>query len=469
MDRYRSSLKQKIAMVYVIGVSLIALLIVVTWLDIDHIEQTVKAGDVASNLFDTALEIRRFEKNYFLYHTESDYKELLSYISKADEILSKHRPELGIFAAEARIDEIEGGIDRYLQLLELGRDYKGPKEVVWEKDIRSIGRQIVDAAEKIARSEQEIARQTLESARKKLLILILAVMAAIAVGATLFYNKIIQPLKILEHHMDDVSKGDFSPVQMKTRDSEIASLNKAFNKMLHELEERKTYLVESEKLASLGTLLFGVAHELNNPISNISSSAQILREEIESGDIEFKRELIDQIEEGTERAQRIVSSLLDYSRTGTRERKKLKEIIDETLRFLKGEVPTKVALAVDIPDDITLMVDKQKIQQVFINLIKNSIEAIKDSGKVTVEARRNDQSGVISIQISDTGVGMEAGMVQKIFNPFFTTKGAKKGYGLGLFIVHNIIKEHGGSIMVSSEPGYGTKFYIELPVEEAQA
>ena len=228
--------------------------------------------------------------------------------------------------------------------------------------------------------------------------------------------------------------------------------------------------MRSEKLAALGTLLSGVAHELNNPLSNISTSAQLLDEELENGETSFKRQMITQIEEQTDRARDIVRSLLEFSRTKTftRQQLPLKKLLNETIVLVRGQVPTKVDIAIDIPDDIQIFADKQRIQQVFLNLIKNAIDAVEENGHVILSARtiRGKAGGVpeeVEIFVEDDGPGIDPANLRHIFDPFFTTKDVGKGSGLGLFIVHDIIESHGGSIRVESRPGMGTTFILWLP------
>jgi signal transduction histidine kinase len=234
--------------------------------------------------------------------------------------------------------------------------------------------------------------------------------------------------------------------------------------MLRELQWRQQHLIQREKLASLGTLLFGVVHELNNPLSNISTSCQILKEELLEADLQFKQTLLKQIEDETDRARDIVRSILDFSRAGHRQEAALAHIVAESIRLLKAELPPKVELQVEVPPDIVLFVDKQKLRQVFLNLLKNAAEAMPQGGKVLVQAER--KGAQVLIRVSDTGAGMEPEVAEKVFDPFFTTKDRKKGYGLGLFVVHNIIQEHGGDISVESSPGRGTTFTISLEAKE---
>jgi signal transduction histidine kinase len=203
-------------------------------------------------------------------------------------------------------------------------------------------------------------------------------------------------------------------------------------------------------------------------------------------------ELTAQINEQTDRARNIVRSLLDFSRD--REFKKeslsLKRIFEETIQFVRGQVPTRIAITLDVPGDIVIFADKQRIQQALLNLIKNALEAIaSDGGSVAIKAEKrhamddveDEKIGIynylkyrgkctldqdtVDIEIRDTGSGIPLDVITKIFDPFFTTKDVGKGSGLGLFIVHEIIEEHDGCIAVDSEPGKGTTFLIRLPVK----
>ena len=151
---------------------------------------------------------------------------------------------------------------------------------------------------------------------------------AIVIGQILS-RMVVKPLKMLEESMGVIAEGKFERVSIDSHDREILSLANAFNTMLKELELRQRHLVQSEKLASLGTLLSGVAHELNNPLSNISSSCQILTEEIEDTDIAYKKELLSQIDEQTDRARNIVRSLLEFSR----EKVFKKELLQSKIAF----------------------------------------------------------------------------------------------------------------------------------------
>lgn len=463
MKLYPDSLRQKILIGYIAGATLVFAFALLSWSNLNTQQQIVSSGETVSSLFDTTLEIRRFEKNYFLYRTGEDYTELRSYIDQADELLD--REELNLFATPEVVSGLKENLRFYGELL--GEDIFAPGSAGYptlEAMIREKGKEIVTTGEQISANRVEINRQSLDSAKRNLLIGIGLLLVAVFAGGFIFSRKAVRPLSVLEKHMVRITAGEFSLIPVKFRDREFVSLKAAFNKMLLELHERQEYLVESEKYAALGTLVFGVAHELNNPLANISTSTQILKEEIDEGDIEYQKELLGQITEETDRARHIVGSVLNYSRSKERATFLLKDAADETVRLIKAEVPTSIHLLVDIPEDLTVYADRQKIQQVIINLVKNAIDAIDGEGKIRVMALKLDEKNA-EIVIIDNGAGMEPENVDKIFDPFYTSK--KEGYGLGLFIVHNIITEYGGSISVDSYPGKGTTFNIVLPMKES--
>jgi signal transduction histidine kinase len=143
----------------------------------------------------------------------------------------------------------------------------------------------------------------------------------------------------------------------------------------------------------------------------------------------------------------------------------LLETVYEAVRFVKGDLPPKVDIEVDIPDGLTVFADRQGLQQAFLNLLKNGIEAVHGEGKVSIRAKGLPE-GRVEIRFTDTGEGMAQEVLSKIFDPFFTTKDAGEGSGLGLFIVHKIVKENNGTILVQSDKGYGTTFLVALPSQE---
>jgi len=234
-----------------------------------------------------------------------------------------------------------------------------------------------------------------------------------------------------------------------------------------ELKKRSDQLIQSRKLASLGILIAGVAHELNNPLNNISTSIQILVEELEEDNIEYKRNLLLEAEEEVERARDIVKALLEFSREKSLRSKRVqfKKLVEKTISLIKGELPSEIRINMNVPEDIEANLDPKRIQQVLINLISNSVQAMTGGGDLTIKAWKGmeDDAKMLYFQVQDTGHGIPKQDFDKIFDPFFTTRDAGRGSGLGLSISHSVIEQHGGRIDVESVPDEKTKFTVILP------
>lgn len=486
------SLRQKITFGYYAIGALIVGLSLFAFVELRLIEGKVLAGERISEFFDATLEIRRFEKNYFLYRQSADAAENAAYVARAQRLLQDNFADFSSLTEAERVAVLRDGLGRYSRLMTeyVRMQVSGAAQSeALESLIRKAGKEVVTIAEEIARAERKRLQSSLERHRYSLIVsIVVLILLVIAIGQVLS-RMVARPLKHMEESMEAVANGRRDQIDIPSADREIVSLTNAFNHVLHELELRQKHLVRSEKLASLGTLLSGVAHELNNPLSNISTSCQILIEELESADPEFKRELLAQIDEQTGRARNIVRSLLDFARDREfkRETLPLAGLVAETLRFIKGQVPSRVAVVTDIPADIEIQGDKQRLQQVFLNLIKNALEALEGAGEIVIRAVRrgaaqaeeapgrfkflaqcNPAEEAVEIEIRDNGHGIPPEVLPRIFDPFFTTKDVGKGSGLGLFVVYEIIEKHGGCIAAESEPGKGTTFHIRLPLNKAE-
>ncbi|MDP2029590.1 MAG: HAMP domain-containing sensor histidine kinase [Thiobacillus sp.] len=483
-----NSLRQKITFGYYVLATLIVGLSVFAFFELRLIGDKIVAGGYIAEFFDTTLEIRRFEKNIFLYQQAEDLAENRAFIQQAQALLRDHRPAFVSFAGPRQTDALVDSLRRYATLMEAYTASGTAQPDGLENEIRQLGKTIVTAAEVVARAERASLQTSLDRHRQVLAVsIVLLAMVAVGIGL-LVSRRVARPLQRLEEDMAAVASGKLTRLELASADREIASLTQAFNKVMRELELRQQQLLRAEKLASLGTLLSGVAHELNNPLSNISSSCQILLEEGETADPALRDELLEEIDAQTLRARNIVRSLLDFARDREirREVLPLAPLIAETLRFVKGQVPSQVAVALDIPAEVRVVGDRQRLQQVFLNLIGNALEAVDGTGHVSLTARQHPvgqgvpagrnllafgrcthTGEVVDIEVRDDGHGIPADQLPRIFDPFFTTKDVGKGSGLGLFIAFEIVEEHGGCVAVESEPGKGTVFHIRLPIQNS--
>ncbi|HYY57286.1 MAG TPA: ATP-binding protein, partial [Pyrinomonadaceae bacterium] len=234
------------------------------------------------------------------------------------------------------------------------------------------------------------------------------------------------------------------------------------------LEEQ---LQQREKLSSIGLLAAGVAHEINTPLTGVSSYTQMLLGMLAETDP--KHALLQKIRRQTDRATGIVNNLLNFSRTGSMTEfgaVNLNRVLDDTLQLLEPQLrhsQVEIVRAYD-PELPPTYGNAVKLQQVFTNLLLNARDAIPDGGTITLFTASTANDSIV-IEVADTGIGIAPENVAKIYDPFYTTKGVGRGTGLGLAVTYGIVQEHSGHISVESAPGRGTTFRITLPTAGARA
>lgn len=249
-------------------------------------------------------------------------------------------------------------------------------------------------------------------------------------------------------------------------DDEFAYLTTQFNNMIErirlaneELRRKNQMLLQSEKLASIGILASGIAHEINNPLGGIFNCIRMLEEQEGCNNKKY----LELIKDGLERIENTVKKLLWMSRKGDdiREPVKIEELVDHIIEFVKYNVSKKrINIEKDIERDLEILINRSDLEQILLNLMINAIHAIDKDGLIKISGRRDSKK--ISLIVEDNGSGIPQENLNKIFDPFFTTKKQGEGTGLGLWITYEIIKNYGGEINVESEEGKGSKFYISL-------
>ena len=407
------------------------------------------------------LNLRRLEKNYMLFRDKNSFEKLDSALSQLKNItpfcyecVSYTEAIYNLFSTYKKSDSLVNGLQVTADKLETITD-------------------------KIADSERQRINMFLTRSHRLLLIALalLCTLGPLFVYKTACY--IVEPIKRLAEITRKISEGDITLRAPLKEHDETYSLAISFNTMLDHLQlthqslekslellrEKQAQLVKSEKLASLGTLASGVAHELNNPLNNIYLASQTLFNEIDQENTPaIVKESVKDIFSQTLRVKRIVGDLLEFAREKGPELQKI-NITNAITKVLKrmtasGEI-ANVKYNLNAVEDIEILADGLLLEQVFINLFSNAIDAMNGKGSLNIVVNKIDTS--IQIKISDTGKGIPPENMLKIFDPFFTTK--EKGTGLGLAIVYSIIKKHNGEIDVKSEPNKGTAFTIILPGE----
>ena len=302
--------------------------------------------------------------------------------------------------------------------------------------------------------------------RSRIVLVSLVAIVPVALLALPIAHLITHPLAEMARASRQVAQGN-TQVRIPNRGvGEVAVLGQAFNAMLAELEEAQAQLIRKEKLASMGQLAAGVAHQLNNPLGTILLFSDIVLQDLPEGT--QGREDVQMIAQEAQRAKEIVTALLNFARQQKVWAQPialdtiLHELIERARQqpaYERIQIVEKIA-----PDLPQIEADPAQLPNVFANLIDNAADAMPDGGTLTIEAALSQDRQSVVVQVTDTGWGIPPENIKEVFSPFFTTKPLGQGTGLGLSIAYGIVKVHHGTIQVKSQIGEGTTFIVTLPV-----
>ncbi|NOZ68270.1 MAG: HAMP domain-containing protein [Deferribacteres bacterium] len=425
-------------------------------------------GELSINL---VLHLRLLEKNYMLFRDRESFVKLKDKLAELE--------KTGYFCNEC-VAYIEA-------LRRLFATYKKSDAMV--NELQATGDNLERITGRIAMRERQRISSFL-TLTQRLLLVALALLCTL--GPLFVYktaNHITAPIKRLAEIAKRISEGDLSLRAPLREHDETYYLAVSFNTMLDHLQlaqeslaqslellrQKQAQLVESEKRASIGFLVSGVAHELNNPLNNISLTAETMLTSLKDLTHEDMREYITDILSQSERAQRIVQDLLDFAgakRSSVMEKQDIVRVVKKSINLTANQLRiNNIKLIQDIPDRAFYVKgDRNKLEQVFVNIIVNAIQSMKEGeGTLTISVRPDADSRNILIKISDTGHGIPEKDLKNIFEPFFTTKSVGEGTGLGLSVSHSLIMEHNGKIEVESKPGEGSTFTVKLPLYKEPA
>ncbi|MCG6553238.1 MAG: ATP-binding protein [Candidatus Magnetominusculus sp. LBB02] len=514
------SLKDKIILSFMVTGVIVVFLSAIEYFNFVKIKHEIAYLETTDTIRSKCLQLRRHEKNYFLYGSSqaapesgmvykylndltelflsqpvnnerlSAIRELLIQYEAAfkkietsvnilkNKIKSAKLDEELISLIESTFTDIPLKAGEFIEKNALSPDITLVTELkVLDADIhslRKIGENLINAANELDKSARTKVDDAVRSSQLAILVL-LPLFFVVGLGMLfMISNNIANRLNRLVKIVEDTGKGFFHDDRHPTSALlyEKDELGILFNKFYEmesqlkqrekEIEQQNEELLQSRKLAAIGTLASGVAHELNNPLNNIYLSAQVLLREIGDSASPFLKKITGDVLGQTKRVKFIIGDLLEFARG----RKLVPVEVD--VYSLVNNAFKQIAFVVDVKeiefaivgDNTHIFCDSEQIERVFINLFLNAVEAMQNRGALSVRHETVDSS--IRISISDTGPGIAAADIEKIFEPFFTTK--DKGTGLGLAIVYNIIKKHGGELKVESEQGSSTTFIITLPV-----
>jgi two-component system NtrC family sensor kinase len=449
------------------------------WVILNRLEQKLKFLEIADRYTTEIQQARRFEKNYFLYGT--NLEEVQEHVRNASELLTSGEVELERVIGEKTFLSVENHLAKYIELLEklqgLDSDREAgtiPQHPRIEAELREHGAAMVSQSLKLAEEERNSVALMLKLSKRLPLGFLAVLLPLIIYTANFLARQMLAPLSRMLTVTERIAQGDFTPIPPARRfRDEFTNLALALNHMMEELQRRHDMLVKSHKLRAVGTLTAGIAHELNNPINNITLTAAMLEEDYETLDDEERLDMIRDLATQAERATRIVRNLLDFARESEIESELLDvgKLIDETLQLTANEIKLNKAkvecrVSANLPP---IHGDKQHLSQVFLNLILNALDAMPGGGILEIGVEKASDPGYIAVKVKDTGDGIPDHIVTSIFDPFFTTKHRGKGTGLGLSVSLGIVKKHGGDIRVESKPGKGATFTVLLPITAVPA
>ncbi|WP_018880526.1 sensor histidine kinase [Thioalkalivibrio sp. ALE30] len=485
------SLRSKVRWVYAGVLVLVMGLVVAQYVALSTIETRLQQGDVVAELLQDSLEMRRFEKKFYSSGEHGDLAAARDHAEAALERLEDNQTALEQHAGGDELGSLRGALVAYRDGLERYPRLAGLEREQLVERIRDAGGEASALTKVLSQRERENLRTGVQVSRTELLVATGLVLLLVLLGGWWLARRILAPLRSMENQLRAIGAGSRTRLTAPTRDRELVSFAEAFNGMLDELDARQADLRRSERLAALGVLVSGVAHELNNPLGNISTALQLVSEEGPAGDPGLLAEWLQQAEGETARAQNIVRGLLLYSRQqpqGPRreECRSLRLILDGTLDLIRATLPVdQVTIRVDAGLQVT--VDPERLQQVFVNLLRNAFEAGGEDVEVRIQAQRGrlgdlrpgpgghvvgallvhgeDTLPVVRISVDDDGPGIPDAALDHVFEPFYRGREEGSGSGLGLFVAQEIIQDHGGAIGVSRCPLGGTRFQVWLPCE----
>ncbi len=525
------SLKKKIALSFFISAFIFAILAAFEFINFVELKNEIRYLEITDTINRKSLQLRRHEKNYFLYSPQKaeeesaavraylyDLKDILAQYPRIDKAENLSLRE-SIADYERRFSRIESSAksltavfararraqrrnERFFSLVEatfLERPAQSARflhDVFLVPDnhplvtglrdldadissLRKTGEDILIVSRDLDKVARERAETVIRVSQLAILVLF-PLFLVVGIGMLFFITtNVVRRLMRLISVVEKTGRGSYphlsvSPADGEARD-EVGLLIEKFNLMedqleMHEQElaRKNEELMQTKKLAAIGTLASGVAHELNNPLNNIYLSAQVLAREAGMSCPPDVREAVNDILGQTGRVKRIVADLLEFARGREPQLRdiELNALIQDAYRHA-GSSRDLSQIRFSFSSDTSgtvLTADQGQLEQVFTNLFINAADAMEGHGSLAVSVKQ--ESGAVAISVSDTGTGIPRETRDKIFEPFYATK--DKGTGLGLAIVYNIIKKHGGDIAIESEEGRGTTFRITLPARKGE-
>jgi two-component system NtrC family sensor kinase len=464
------TIKQRIIFGFAIQAIMIAIIGIFVYISFNDILSELHSIERIDDVNIDILEMRRGEKNYLLYNDQNSLNELTKLGKTIHETILSSKSDLALILPEQSRKSYDELLEILQEYLSLANNVVGTKVLPTDLEgrFRLLGHELTSISEQLLKQQREGISRTIANNAIIFLVFLGMMFFIQPILWKYFFSLIIEELDIMRRTIKRVSEGRFAEVatEIKSPRDEIEVAIKELADCATKLEKREAEIKQTGKLASLGVLISGVAHELGNPLTNISMLAQTFLKAYDMLDDDEKKIYMGDVYNQTERIQKIVRNLLEFSRQMKPELQEwdIGDIVEVVLslvsnQFMISNVKSHLNIADGLPP---VYVDASQIEQVLVNLFINAVQAMPKGGDLFIDASYNPQRDKLILKIRDTGTGINKENLPHVFDPFFSTKGTK-GTGLGLSVSYGIIRQHHGDIAVESEEGKGTSFIIELP------
>ena len=464
-------IENKIVLSNVINASFIILIGFFAFQNMNLVLTKLRFVEIADDLNASFLEMRLSEKNYFLYKDKKALPAIQNNIERTMATIQGVREDITRAIGETDLKRLEEHLRSYRAVVdEALRGNAGDARL--ESRLRAEGKKLKEFSDSITHLERKRVNDIILSSKNILIFSFWAILVFALLISHFISQKIVRSLRKIERLTKSISEGNFHKIEGLRSKDELGSVITAINSMSEELAHREEQIIQSKKLASLGILTAGVAHEITNPLNNISMIAQTYEELYPKLGERERIDFMSKVDAETERIRKIVKNLLDFSKPkdANPNEADINEVIHRTLMLVQNmidvsNIETTVKLDTGLPH---LYLDEHQIQQVLVNLITNAVQAMSAGGRLFIASRSGKGGDSVEITVMDTGKGIPPEFLPHIFDPFFSTKG-EGGTGLGLSVSYGIVKNHKGDIRVESKVGVGTTFTVELPKYNREA
>lgn len=470
--RFNLTIRKKILLGLFFPTVCLAALAVVSYSNFRLIEERLAVLGRFDSIGQSLMDLRREGKIYLFYGDEASYRHTLAGVEATRKMLGEARPFLLFSGPQAMLAALLALLDEYADTLRRINEGRVEQEALLaaKSEAHRISMALEEDVFRLSGAVRERIGFGISTLRAQLAGAGLSLAALFALLWYFISARVLRPLREIEETTRQIARGNFTPVPLRPARDEIHDVQNAFNSMVTELERRQEQLVRSQKLSSIGTLSAGIAHQVNNPLNNISLLAQRLGAKLEPLRDQSVKKTLASMEDETARARDIVRGLLDFSRQSEFAPRlvPLRGVVESALRLAGAQTPPVLRLINNVPEEPKVYIDPTRMAEAFLNMIINAVQAIGEGpGAVRLFLSPQADPGRVELVIEDDGPGISEQDLPHIFDPFFTRKEIGRGTGLGLAIAYGIIQEGEGKVRVESEPGQGARFFISLPLAPA--